>query len=472
MKRLALALAVLMACWFSSAQAAEPPGPGDLAGAVAVMRNVPAKGLTQEQKQAKSQDLDRAWKTLVAAGPKGSAALKDELANLDASGGKDDFFRLGAAAPLWQIGNVDQAATIAAIWSGDVDLRVNYNYVFHTAFEAAQTRDARVLPMLVAVLKDQKGEVFIPMHSLTIDWPLSHAFIWGAFGSSGRPALERAMNESKDEVTRASAIFLLGQMQDVGALEKIRALAHEGSGPAHVEAVKALGVFGHPQDFDFLAAGLAGKDPMEVWACAYALYEYGDLRAVPRLVPLLSTENQRLGDEVVSTLEELLTPEGVEALQRCAASTADPQRRQACTYVVGLVMKSLNLTEAAYAAKTPPERAKLIESLRGRAEVEYRPRPGDRTFTHDDLLKAAAEWKANHRISGGAYAWVESRHVMTAATAEDIPLFLDVAAACYTRLSDECLDEVSILNGVIERLGRARYRREVGLCEKVVPLQP
>ena len=101
MKRLALALAVLMACWFSLAQAAEPTGPDALAGAVAVMRNVPAKGLTQEQMQAKSQDLDRVWKTLVAAGPKGSAALKDELAKLDAAGGKDDFFRLGAAALVW-----------------------------------------------------------------------------------------------------------------------------------------------------------------------------------------------------------------------------------------------------------------------------------------------------------------------------------------------------------------------------------
>lgn len=472
MTRPVLALAVLVACWLPSAQAAGAAAPDDLAKAVAVMRNVAPAALTQEQKQTKAQDLDQAWKTLVAAGPKGLAALKDELGKLDASREKDDFFKLGAAALLWQIGKVAEAATIAGVWSGDVDLSINYNYVFHTAFEAAQTRDARVLPMLVAVLKDQKGEVFIPMHSLTVDWPLSHAFIWGAFGSSGRPALERALEESKDEVTRASAIFLLGQMQDVAALEKVRALAHEGSGPAHVEAVKALGVFGHPQDFDFLAAGLAGKDPMEVWAFAFALYEYGDLRAVPRLIPLLSTENQRLSDEVVSGLEELLTPEGVEALQRCAAATADPQRRQACTYVVGLVMQSLNLTEAAYAAKAPPEKAKLIEALRGRAELEYRPRPGDRPLTHDDLLKAAAEWKTNRRISGGAYAWVESRHVMTAATADDIPLFLDVAAACYTRLSDECLEEVFILNGVIERLGRTRYRREVGLCEKVAPLQP
>jgi hypothetical protein len=61
------------------------------------MRNVSPKALTREQMQAKSQDLDRAWKTLVAAAPKGSAALKDELGKLDASGGKDDFFRPGAA---------------------------------------------------------------------------------------------------------------------------------------------------------------------------------------------------------------------------------------------------------------------------------------------------------------------------------------------------------------------------------------
>jgi hypothetical protein len=113
----------------------------------------------------------------------------------------------------------------------------------------------------------------------------------------------------------------------------------------------------------------------------------------------------------------------------------------------------------------------LAASLRDRTEEKYHLKPNDRKFTHSDLLKAAAEWKTKGRITGGTYAWVEDRHILSAATAKDIPLLLDVAAVCYLCLSDECLYEVSTLQQLVQRLGRSRYRFKVGLCEKVEPLQ-
>lgn len=69
------------------------------------------------------------------------------------------------------------------------------------------------------------------------------------------------------------------------------------------------------------------------------------------------------------------------------------------------------------------------------------------------------------RITGGEYAWVESRHVLAAATDKDIELLLDVRGRVMQRISDECLSEVSILDDLIQRLGRSRYRKEVGLTE-------
>ena len=94
----------------------------------------------------------------------------------------------------------------------------------------------------------------------------------------------------------------------------------------------------------------------------------------------------------------------------------------------------------------------------------------DRKLTHSGFLKAAAGWIENNRISGGEYSWVEDRHVLSAATAEDIPLLLDVQAACYMRLSDECLYEVDVLQELVKRLSRRQYRQTVGVCEKVKPL--
>jgi hypothetical protein len=79
----------------------------------------------------------------------------------------------------------------------------------------------------------------------------------------------------------------------------------------------------------------------------------------------------------------------------------------------------------------------------------------------------AAEWKANQRITGGTYEWVEDRPVLAVSTPAEIPLLLDVIAACYLRLSDECLYEVQMLREIVKRVGRARYRAKVGICERV-----
>jgi hypothetical protein len=466
MWRCALTLAILAAGFSSVAMSAEPSAADKLAKAVAVMRKIHPAALSEKQQEAKSQELDEAWKTLIDAGPAGAAALKDELKKIDAAKERDDHFKLGAAAVLWQIGKAGEASSIAAIWSGDVALTVNYNYVFLTAFDAARTQDARVLPMLVAILRDRQGKYFVAAHSLMIEWPLSDVFLWGALGSKGSPALLGVLGDSKDETARASAILLLARAQEIEAVEPIRRLARNGRGAVRGEAVKALGVFGCPQDYDFLIEGLKG-DPADARNFAYALYEYGDLRAVPHLIRLLGTADQPLDEEVIAGLAHFATPESIAALNRCGQAGKTLECRKTCNEAVAEALKPLKLTYESYAAKTPEEKAKLLGSLRDRLEAPYHLKPDDRKLTHDELLKAAVEWKANHRLQADDYDWVRDRHVLAAATAADIPLLLDVAAACYSRLSDECLDETHALEQIVQRLGRMRYRAEPGICEKV-----
>jgi hypothetical protein len=471
MKSCAVVLALAMSLCLSAARGAEPIPAVDLGSAVAVLRKINAEGLTEKQKEAKGEEIEEACKRIQGAGPKGLAALKDELKKLDASKEKDDRFKLLAAAMLWEMGRMGEADTVAAIWSS-ADLTVNYNYVFFTACQAATTRDVRVLPMLKAMLRDQKGEAFIVMHSLPVKWPLSHAFAWGILGSQGVPVLERVLAESKDETERSSALALLAAAHDAKALESIRLLARRGSGPFRLQAVTALGAFGHPSDFEFLEAGLKSKDPQELWSFAYALYEYEDLRAVGPLVALLSTEDERLWAEVTACLEHLAAPEGLAALEKQAAAARTAERRERSRKAADRMLKALGVSGDEYAAKTPKEKAALFSAAREKAEEEYRLRPTDRKMTHEDLVKGAAEWRKNRRISGGTYAWAEDRHVLSVATAADVPLLLDVAGACCERLSDECLYEVRTIQGLIRRLVRGQHRAEPGLCEEVKPPGP
>ena len=102
---------------------------------------------------------------------------------------------------------------------------------------------------------------------------------------------------------------------------------------------------------------------------------------------------------------------------------------------------------------------------------KYALKKDDRRLTHDDLKEAIDEWKKNKRFRVDGYEWIEDRHSFTAATADDIPFLLEVRAAFYTRLSDECLYEVKDLERLIHWLGRTRYRKVPGACLKVEPMK-
>jgi len=430
---------------------------------IAVLRKIDPATLTKEQQQQKGQEMNQAWQTLVQAGPRGAAALKAEIQAIDAAGERDDYFKLGAGAILWEIGKIKEADTIAELWSSNVDLSANYNYVFYTAFDAAMTQKPQVLGMLEAVLRDQQGSVYVVRHSMPVAWPTTHIFIWGAYGPQGKTHLLKLLNESTDDTTLTSVMTLLTRQQELAALERIRTLAREAAPAVRARALMSLGTFGHPQDFDVLATAMKSDDPKIAWAAAYGFYEYEDLRAVPLLAACLNGSDDALAREAISCLAYLAAPEGMQAVIDCAKTATSEERRNECAKL----MQYLKLTEEKFAVMSAEEKNKLTQEIRERYETKYQLQPDDKTLTHEEFLKAAAQWKRAGRITGGNYEWVEDRHVMAAATAADIELLLDVEAACFKRLSDECLTEIKILDQIIQRLGRSRYRAVVGICEKV-----
>jgi hypothetical protein len=64
------------------------------------------------------------------------------------------------------------------------------------------------------------------------------------------------------------------------------------------------------------------------------------------------------------------------------------------------------------ARKASSEKQSLNRTVIKQTEEKYELKPGDRKLIHKDLLKAAAEWKTNQRITGSTYEWVEDRHVL------------------------------------------------------------
>jgi len=449
-----------------ASKAPAPPASDELASAIRTMRKIDVKRIPAAQQEAKAEALSIAWDKLVAAGPAGADALSAELKKMEARRERDDYFKLGAAVVLWQIGQASYADPIAALWRGDVDLTLNYRYVFHTAFGAARTRDPKVLPMLIAVLRDRKGHLDLPEHAMPVRWPRTHAYVWGAFGAQGVAPLRGLLSTTKDVETLASAMELLGVAQDEAALPAIRKLATTGPPATRISALRALGLLGHPADFDLLVAAVKSKDPEVVFASTYALFEYGDLRAVPALTALLDSPDKALGGEVAATLGHLLTPEGIEALTRCAGKGAK-ELRPVCQETAAAALHLLGTTDEKWKTSSAAARGDLTAKARRAERERHRLGPDDRKLSREELQEALTEWTVKRSLEGGAYGWVEDRHLLAVTTAADIPLLLDLQAAVITRLSDAGLEEVHRLQRLVLRLGRLRYRKEPGVCKKV-----
>ncbi len=437
----------------------------ELAKAVAEMRNVPTP-LVGREAEVRGERLSAAWKTLAAAQEAGARALLDEAARLDATKQKDDRFRLGAGRVVWEIGRFDRIANVLALW-GDADFAVKYSYAFEVGLLAARDGDVRALPLLVALLRDQRGAFNVPEHVMELRWPWTHAFLWGPMGRKAVPALEDVLAKTTNPTVASSAIALITRAWGTGALPNLRAIARDPEHGARADAIDALGWFGHPADFEFLCAGLAIDDTAVLCAHIVALYRFGDLRAVPRIQPLAMHVNDEVRMFAIGALGELATVDGLDTFAERVGGLPEPHRRR-----LGQgprLLHSLDVTWDAYRKLDRDERAKVLAKALKMPEAPFLPKAGDRKLTREEFEDACKAWIGASRITTEDHEWIEARHVLAVATPADVPLLLDVRGGLFRRVSDECLEEVAILDDILRRLVRSQYRNDPGVCEKVVP---
>lgn len=411
--------------------------------AVSALRGLDFENLDEEQ----SEEVNQAIQVIIDAGSDGALLLKEEIAALDKAGESDVAFKLLAAWGLWDIGGVEEADTIAQIWTSIPSEEWIYRLMFMLGIEAASTQDPRVLPILTVLLSDKDGRPYS-----MLGYPLTHEFIWGAYGSKGLPVLYEMLKTSDNPVVLESAITQLARAQYLPALPKIREFTNSEYWEVQDAAIFALGEFGHPDDFDLLITGLLdSSNPLNQFVYTYSLVEFGDLRAVSYLIPLLDSIDERLKNEVAWGLGNYLaSPEGLVALMETAAATDDNQWSEVCKAVVDNVLESAGVTWEEYLTLSTNDQEMITENFR---YSDIKLQEGEQPITHDEFLESIAEWQE----SGYLGYEFEIRYILPSVEPADIDLLLDAKAIFYLRVSDECIYDARYVDELVKWIGRSRY---------------
>lgn len=456
--------------------AADPQS--EVTKAITLLRKTPSPE-THEAARDLWEDpgIRKAWNTIAESGAPGLAALQNALSDITAS---ERVLIVAGGSLLWRLGGLAEAEEIGELWT-KYDLPPGFgSSVLHaTAYAAARTRDPRALPILFAVFRDTDALVDIPRARITLIWPETLDFVWGAYGPQGREALAKALADSRDRDFQASAAWLLAKDGYTEALPAIRRIAcSEERGIARETAIRALGIFGHPDDFALLACGLKRLEgyilgPNEVsLAEAYidALAEYGDMRGSKVIKSFLDAAgNEMLRGRARFLLVNLLTPDSLSYLRE-ESESLQGDARQEWDATLERLFAAVGVTPEEYAAMDSEGQRAALDGFRAGMEDAFTPRsdekPLDRAWLKSRIVRLRAGKQLLTAEPEEADKLLPRRYLATA-TPADIPEILEARATVAGSLTEDALADMDILSAMAIRIARASYRQVPGLTDEV-----
>jgi hypothetical protein len=435
---------------------------------IASVRNSPpGGGADDSERSAWSEKFAKAREKTAELGGEGAARLEAEVNAIREAGGKDDRFMLFAARMIWQFAGLDRAVFIGSIYN-EVDITVSFEDYFLPAVEAAKSRDPRAFPIMKPGLVYRKGIYSIGPKAVKLRWPQTVECVWEAYGRQALPLLVKMLEIPEPPLAIEAALHLIGKAQYMEALPLIRKIARGEEAISRRAAIGTLGVFGHPDDFDFLLAGMKGDDAKELWHYAHGLYEFRDLRAVPALVPYMKSEDRALRRKVLGILSFLVWPDGVDIYHEQMSASPYKSERLYFEKFINRLMEILETNWTDYCGWSRRKKEDLLfERVHQRGwDKTYTATAADPPATREQFLEAIESWRTKGRIAGGPYEWLTIKYFMSLASGADIEAICEARAAIRSQFSFESISEASILTQVLQWIGRSRYRAEVWVCRE------
>lgn len=453
-----------------------PPTPEELSAAVRTLRELAATSGAGERDPKRLEAGREAWRLVVSGREGGAVAVKDATTDLEAVGGGDDLFRLIAGGLLWQTGGLEEIDALVELWSDPaLDLSRRGRLVFSTVFQAARTGDESVLPLIALYLREPSARLRLRNLEHEYEWPDTVEFVWAAYGPQGRaPLLDilaATVENDGDPDFAASAAWLLARDAYAPVLPLLRGLAgdeRKENASARLAAIRGLGIFGHPDDYEPLTSLLdrarRENDLPLAEAALDALGEFGRMDAAALFVDMLKDEKSPARERAAALLVNLLTPVGFDALRGdCAKDHAVAQHAQGDDEndPIANVLAFLEKSSEEYDRLSDAEKSSALARWRAAVEADYvgdSSAPDGTPFTRAQFDEAMDVLMQTGEFPVAGMEWVRPRHLLSVATPEDAELFLTARKAAARPLSPSALANMDVFSAMATRLTRAALK--------------
>jgi hypothetical protein len=242
----------------------------------------------------------------------------------------------------------------------------------------------------------------------------------------------------------------------------IRKWAHEATGEVRKQAIVALSRLGAPEDREWLATLTTSPDAKTRHLGAYALYEHGDPGSAPALRRLLTDPDADVRVEAIAGTFHLIDAEGAKALlARRRAPNATKAEVEKIDEMLGTIAGDSGEDVAALKAGAPRAWTAALTKYWKQRDAYFALKPGDRALNPGELQRVLDHWEKQGRFAteeSDWTAWIDMRHVLSAATPADLPRLVAVRGSMLHRHSDEGLEEV----GIVDRAIQVLRRRQAG----------
>ena len=391
--------------------------------------------------------------------------LKNQVKIVLESNKNDYVFLQEAASLIWQIAGESEVDFIFFIWK-KIPYEEQSNGIYFTAIEMAKKRNEKYLPLIKFLSGNEKGSYFTKNNGIHIRWPITIKILWSFYGYESMPELMKILESPLEpNEVKKSSILILTQAQYLPALPLIRSYATNTNNILKESAICSLGIFGHPQDFDLLIKDFENSENEELWARAFALFEYEDLRAVPYLIKKLNTNNAAARLEVLAALSHLYSKESITSIIEYCKNPKNKREEKFCFYYSINFEKDTNTKLDLFSKLNEKEKDDIVFGLIERKNSRYKISTNNQNFTRDDFFKLKTYWEKNEKFLPAGYENIKIGDLINILSDKDIPILYNTISKNYDNLKEESFADIETLEKLIKYISRKRYRSEIALTK-------